>query len=67
MSLAHGERHRWIKEISEINRKINQGAGPAGGAPVRGAPVSAAASRPNVESGGGMRMANVPRLSGGEE
>lgn len=56
-----------MKEISEINKKINQGAGPAGGAPARAAPVSAAASRPNVESGGGMRMANVPRLSGGEE
>jgi hypothetical protein len=26
MSLPHKERHRWVREISEINRKINQGA-----------------------------------------
>jgi hypothetical protein len=29
LSLAHGERHRWVKEISEINKKINLGAGGA--------------------------------------
>jgi len=24
MSLAHPERHRWVKQISSINKKINQ-------------------------------------------
>ncbi len=55
-----------MKEISEINKKINQGAGPAGGVPGRAGLAPAAASRPGIESGGGMRMTNVPRLAGDE-
>ena len=28
MALPHPERHRWVKVISSINRKINDGAEP---------------------------------------
>ena len=34
MILPHTERHRWVKEISEINKKINKTS--AGPAPSRG-------------------------------
>lgn len=27
LSMEHQERHTWIKEISEINRKINEASG----------------------------------------
>jgi len=25
--LEHAERHRWVKEIAQINRRLNEGAG----------------------------------------
>lgn len=28
--MPHVERHRWVKEISEINRRINEGKGSVG-------------------------------------
>ena len=28
MGIPHKERHRWVKEISEINKKINKAAEP---------------------------------------
>jgi len=32
LSMEHKERHMWIKEISEINRRINEASkGPGGG------------------------------------
>ena len=27
LDMPHGERHRWIKEISDVNRRINEGRG----------------------------------------
>jgi len=44
MSLHHGERHRWVKEISEINKRIN--ATQAGPAPAAQPATQAAAPAP---------------------
>ena len=27
LEMPHSERHRWIKEISDVNRRINEGRG----------------------------------------
>jgi hypothetical protein len=40
MELPHKERHRWVREISEINRKINEGAGVAATAAPGGGSVA---------------------------
>ena len=34
LEMEHKERHMWIKEISEINRKINDASKPDGGGSV---------------------------------
>lgn len=31
--MPHRERHRWVEEISKINKKINKQSGSASGAP----------------------------------
>lgn len=31
--MPHAERHAWVKEISDINRRINEGKGEGGGRP----------------------------------
>jgi hypothetical protein len=49
LNLAHKERHRWIKEISEINKKINK----ASSTPAV-APRASSGPRPS----GGLDMVN---------
>lgn len=50
LDLAHRERHRWVQEISQINKKINKASG---GAPARsGAPRYGSRAGPKGFSGG---------------
>lgn len=50
LSLPHKERHRWVKEISEINKKINKVSSAATAAPR--APASMAPPGSRVVKGG---------------
>ena len=70
MALAHGERHRWIKEISEINRKINQAQG-GGAAPAATVAPARPAPKPMSQGPGGfggLGMTNMlaPHLQQGK-
>jgi hypothetical protein len=39
LNLEHGDRHRFMDEISAINRQMNEAAGPSGPEPSKGIPL----------------------------
>ncbi len=51
MTLPHKERHRWVREISEINRKINDSAGSMAGPGTGGGLVSLPSASGGAGSG----------------
>ena len=62
LALPHPERHRWVKEISEINKKINQGtAAPIAEKPAQ--PVQPAIPAPRPRSARPSRRRLMPPSS----
>jgi hypothetical protein len=58
LSLTHRERHRWVKEISEINRKINQSSGAEGGGGMGGGIPAQHQSPFHQQGTGGFTLTN---------